>query len=335
MEPLELCELPDETKERLLHVFGIELKWSKTKPGDWILPSSINLKKIKEFQIYEDDIWIITTPKSGTTWMQELAWLIMHDIDVEKSKCDQFFRCPYLEREYVLESYPTTEETAKKFAPYPDVPCDSESANWYMRHSMEYARRMAKHRMIKTHLPLNLLPEKLLDTCKVIFLTRNLKDAAVSFYYHFKLTSGLRKSFREFARCFINNEIMYTPFIPIVLDGWEKRNHPNMFFTTYEEMKKGLKNVAVRLISFLRGLSYTISDEQMETLLEAVDIESFRKNVFINKSKDVIPDEDGNTFIRKGIIGDWKNYFDKEMNEEWEATIEKQLSTSDFTMVFH
>ena len=236
---MELCELSDETKELLLYVFEIELKWSKTKPGDWILPSSINLKKIKEFEIYEDDIWIITTPKSETTWMQELAWLTMHDVDAGKSICDQFFRCPFLELEHVFESYPTTEETAKKFGPYPDIPCDVESANWYRRHSMEYTRTMTKPRIIKIHLPLSLLPKKLLDSCKVIFVMRNIKDAAVSFYYHFRLTSGLRQSFREFANCFINNETV--PFIPTVLEGWKKCNHPNMFFSKYEEMKTGLK----------------------------------------------------------------------------------------------
>ena len=72
----------------------------------------------------------------------------------------------------------------------------------------------------------------------------------------------------------------------------------------------------------------------MERLLESVDIESFRKSVFVNKTNYVIPDEDGNTFIRKGIIGNWKNYFDKKMDEEWEAAIQKQLLASDFTMVF-
>ena len=331
---MDLCELPDQTKVRLLDLYGVEIKHSKTVCGNWILPSSINLKKIKEFQIYEDDIWIVTSPKSGTTWMQELAWLIMHDIDIEKSKCEQFFRCPHLEMEYVLRSHPITEEDVKQFASYPNVPCDLESANWYKKHSMEYTRRMARPRMIKTHLPLSLLPEKLLDTCKVIFLTRNIKDAAVSFYYFFKMWSGVKQDFKKFAKCFINDEIRFTPFIPRLLQGWEKRYHANMFFTTYEEMKKNLRNMAFRLISFLHGTSYTISDKEMDALLEAVDIESFRKNKFVNKSDRFTPDENGNSFIRKGIIGDWKNHFDREMNEEWDASIEKQLLGSDFTMVF-
>ena len=29
--------------------------------------------------------------------MQELAWLIGNDVDLEKAKIDQFFRVPYLE----------------------------------------------------------------------------------------------------------------------------------------------------------------------------------------------------------------------------------------------
>ena len=70
----------------------------------------------------------------------------------------------------------------------------------------------------------------------------------------------------------------------------------------------------------------------MDTLLTQVDIESFRKNKFINKEKEIPPDKQGNGFIRKGIVGDWKNYFDDEMNREWDPWIEKQLSGSSYKM---
>ena len=331
---MELHEFSEASKERLLQLFKFEIKHCKVLPGNWTLPVDIDLKNIKEFQIYEDDVWVVTTPKAGTTWMQELAWLIMHDVNFEKSNSDQFFRFPYLEIQYFLNAYPITEKIAKQFVEYPNVPCNIESLMWYARNSMEYARKMARPRMIKSHLPLSLLPDKLLETCKVIYVTRNMKDAAVSFYYHFKNGIGVKQSFEKFAKCYIKDEIHYTPYIQHILNAWEKRNHPNMFFTTYEEMKKDIKNVAVELILFLRGSSYIISDENMKNLLAAVDLESFRRNKYVNKSNFFKADENGHSFIRKGVIGDWKNHFDEEMNKEWDSEIERQLSGSNFRMVF-
>ena len=331
---MELHEFQEASKERLLQLFKHEIRLGKVLPGNWTLPVGIDLKKIKEFQIYEDDVWVVTTPKSGTTWMQELAWLIMHDVNFEKSSNEQFFRFPFLEIEYLLTAYPITEETATKFAEYPNTPCNIQSSMWYKRHSMEYAGKMARPRMIKSHLPLSLLPDNLLETCKVIYVTRNMKDAAVSYYYHFRNEIGVKQSFEKFANCYIKDEIIYTPYIQHILNAWEKRNHPNMFFTTYEAMKKDIKNVAVELISFLRGSSYIISDENMKNLLAAVDLESFRRNKFVNKTHYFKTDENGYSFIRKGVIGDWKNHFDKDMNKEWDSEIERQLSGSDFRMVF-
>ena len=46
------------------------------------------------------------------------------------------------------------------------------------------------------------------------------------------------------------------------------------------------------------------------------------------------PDAEGNTFIRKGQVGDWKNHFDKDMNKDWDAWIEDQLKGTSFLMEF-
>ena len=327
--------LPTSSKERLLHLNGYESTDVKVEPGNWTLPSAIDLEGIKNFTLYKDDIWIVTLPKCGTTWMQELTWLIMNELDIEKSKINQFFRVPFLELDSVLRSYPISKKDEKQFNEYPeDIPRNEETVNWYFKHSMEYASRIDRPRIIKSHLPISLLPDNLLDTCKVIYVARNIKDAAVSRYHHLKLSPGLQQDFTHFARCFLKNDIKFNPFIPHILEAWEKREHSNMFFTTYEEMKTDLKKVAVKLATFLRGPSYSLSKSSMDKLLRAVDIESFRRNVFLNKDKEVPADDKGNGFIRKGIIGDWKNYFDEEMNKEWDPYIHKQLSGSNYEMRF-
>ena len=53
--------------------------------------------------------------------------------------------------------------------------------------SVQFAANLTGQRIIKTHLPLSMLPPNLLDTAKVIFCTRNPKDSVVSFFHHEKI----------------------------------------------------------------------------------------------------------------------------------------------------
>ena len=45
--------------------------------------------------------------------------------------------------------------------------------------------------MIKTHLPISMLPPSLLDVSKVVVVARNVKDVCVSFFHMEQLASGL------------------------------------------------------------------------------------------------------------------------------------------------
>ena len=42
--------------------------------------------------VYPDDVWIVTPPKCGTTWMQEIVWHIHTDVDLAKAQLNQFYR---------------------------------------------------------------------------------------------------------------------------------------------------------------------------------------------------------------------------------------------------
>jgi len=55
-------------------------------------------ERIKNMKVYEDDIWIVTFPKCGTTWAQEMIWMIGNDLDYDASaKLNLGLRFPFLE----------------------------------------------------------------------------------------------------------------------------------------------------------------------------------------------------------------------------------------------
>lgn len=55
-------------------------------------------EKIKSFEVYDDDVWLVTYPRSGTTWCQEMICLLKNSLDYEKfSKIKMNDRFPFLE----------------------------------------------------------------------------------------------------------------------------------------------------------------------------------------------------------------------------------------------
>lgn len=54
--------------------------------------------RFKNFKVREDDVWIISYPKTGTTWTIEMAWILMNELDYENTtKISPSYRIPYLE----------------------------------------------------------------------------------------------------------------------------------------------------------------------------------------------------------------------------------------------
>ena len=55
-------------------------------------------ERIKKMEVYEDDVWVVTFPKCGTTWTQEMVWLINNDLDYKKAlEVNLNDRFPFLE----------------------------------------------------------------------------------------------------------------------------------------------------------------------------------------------------------------------------------------------
>lgn len=105
----------------------------------------------------------------------------------------------------------------------------------------EFIPNIESRRFIKTHLPFSLLPPSVMSQqAKVIYVARNPKDVAVSYYHLLRLyrTSGYIGDFPKFWDYFERDLLPWAPYWEHINEGWEHRFAPNVLFMFYEEMNK-------------------------------------------------------------------------------------------------
>ena len=82
-----------------------------------------------------------------------------------------------------------------------------------MMDTVSHTENCKSPRIIKTHLPLAMLPPNLLEVSKVVVILRNVKDACASFYHHEQLlmNQGLDKavSFEQYTDVYMKGEVLY------------------------------------------------------------------------------------------------------------------------------
>ncbi|XP_029155779.1 sulfotransferase 1C4 [Nylanderia fulva] len=189
-------------------------------------------------------------------------------------------------------------------------------------------------RFIKTHFPFTLLPGILDVGCKIVYVARNPKDVAVSWYNLNKAirTQGFIGDFATFWNYFENDLTPWSPYWAHVLEAWDLKDHPNVLFIFYEEMQNDFPKTIKKIAEFL-GKTY--SDEEINKVAKFLDIENFRTNDMVNMSElracGIIEKEN---FIRKGGIGGWKDVFTPELDVRADMWIQKNLKNTDLRFPF-
>lgn len=113
----------------------------RPKGSEFLLPHFIEnyLDKYKDFKLRSDDVWVTGFPKSGTTWIQEITYLIINDCNLEKSRLIKLDdRSPFFDNK------------VKTF---------------------EVFEKLESPRLLKSHLPRQILPDELVDKCKVYLVS--------------------------------------------------------------------------------------------------------------------------------------------------------------------
>lgn len=276
-------EIKDGLRAPLSHVKGIPLiKYFAEAMGP-----------LESFQARPDDLLISTYPKSGTTWVSEILDMIYQGGDVEKCRrAPIFIRVPFLEFKG------------------PGVPS-----------GMEILKHTPIPRLLKTHLPLTLLPQTLLDQkVKTIYVARNAKDVAVSYYHFYRMAKvhpdpGTWDSFLE---KFMAGEVSYGSWYQHVRE-WEELSHTHpVLYLFYEDMKENPKREIQKILEFL---GRSLPEETVDHIVQQTSFKEMKKNSMANyvTIPTEIMDHNISAFMRKGIAGDWKNTFTVAQNERFDA----------------
>lgn len=171
------------------------------------------------------------------------------------------------------------------------------------------------------------LTAKHLDA-KYIYVARDPRDMCVSYYHFVKDGIGGKEwiddgTFDQFFQEVINGDIPYGDYFDHVKGFWKHRKDSNVLFLTYEGMQENPRQCILdvaRFISDDKNDYYQMLSQEPEILDKIL-----RNTSFANMKKEIpvvikraTNDSCGDQlldqgvkvdFFRKGIVGDWINYF--------------------------
>lgn len=310
--PFEWRPISPEEKAERKKIYTAEGPWCvspkspmldlvESFPGGILMPSSfVNLaEEYYDLEIRPDDVFVVTYPKCGTTWSQEMVWQILHwDLDVKEPLTR---RSPYLEMDGLLGP-----------------------KAWKEREHLNLVKALPSPRVIKTHLPVDMLPiERVMEAgAKIVFVARNPMDCCVSFFHHERLVPnhGFLGTFDQYAELFRKGRNPMGNYWYHLNSGWSRRHLPNLHFVWFEDMKADLGSV-IRETADLLGK--TLTDEQVDKLEDYLHIDNFRKNSSVNMTSNYANETSNGSFIRKGAVGEWRKHFSPERIEDWKQWVEE------------
>jgi len=179
---------------------------------------------------------------------------------------------------------------------------------------LEIIKRMPSPRLFKTHLPFWFVEGELTKKeCKCICVMRNPKDLLVS-YFHF---AQLRHpdyitDWNAWFDLFRAQEIQYGDWFDHVTGWWKNQGSRNFLFLKYEEMKTDIMATISQVSLFL---GKNLSNVQKERIIKHTSFSKMKENPATNLQNCSILNQKKSSFMRKGIVGDWQNYFSDEQSE--------------------
>ncbi|KAL5730275.1 hydroxyjasmonate sulfotransferase [Ranunculus cassubicifolius] len=278
-----MSTLPRENGWALTHLYQYQGFWHTTRQLQGVLASQTL------FHAQPTDLFLVTTLKSGTTWLKAMAYSLVNRV-----------------RSPDFDNHPLLSHNPHDLVPFLEL-------KLYVNNNVPDFTNSLNPRLFSTHMPYNSLPESVVNSnCKVVYLCRNPGDTFISLW-HF--ANKLRPktlgdiSLEEARKRFCKGVSLYGPY-------WDH----------YEEIKEEPQVHLRRLAEFL-GCPFSLEEEEegvVEKILKLCSFENLR-NLEVNKNGKLSSGEENNAFFRRGEVGDSVNYLTVERMEHLNWIIEEKF----------
>ena len=200
-------------------------------------------------------------------------------------------------------------------------------------------QKMSRPAVFMSHMRYNMLPEDIITkNVKIIHISRNVKDVAVSMFHFikmFKMTdTEVTKNIKwdVFLEAFLSGKkLPYGTWVEYMKDWLKLRENPNILFVQYEEFIFDPRKMIAKLATFMK---VALTEDKIQKISELVSVKSMQKNPNLDFVQKEVLDESQGRFIRKGIVGDWKNYFTDQQSKRFDSFYDDFVLETGFIMKF-
>ncbi|KAF5919979.1 hypothetical protein HPG69_014345 [Diceros bicornis minor] len=244
------------------------------------------LENLDDFEIRDDDVFIITYPKSGTIWSQQLLSLIY------------------------FEEHGKRTENLETVDPVPFL--DARPSHLFSTHLPHYlVPRGLKNKKAKVI---------------YIYRNPKDVMCLYFHFSHKWAENEAKTTIEEFMELFLEGKVTGSLWFDHIKSWYEHRSHFNIHFMMYEDMKKDLINSVLKVCRFLgKELNEEVLDAVVrQATFQNMKYDPLANYESILNSQPEGKRKEG-PFLRKGTIGDWKNHMTVEQNERFDKIFQIKM----------
>ncbi len=282
-----------------------ELPYNHNVVDGLIVPVFVTQTRVDDIKqklsLSAGDVVIASYQKSGTTWLQHIVKLLRND-GKEDGK------------------------VIPRAIPWLEMDASDADSPYYRQ-----IESMARPIYVKSHMPYELIfgvpPHS--TQAKYIYIARNPKDVAVSYFHHMLAFTAFdfSGSWDEFFDLYLAGRVPFGSWFDHVLGWWKYRDAKNVLFLKYEDFITNLSEGVQKIAGFIFG--NVPQPSVIDEVVKQCSFDSMKANPTANFSwAQEFRHPDQAPFMRRGKVGDWRNYFSAEQNAVFDVLYAEKMKDS-------